>query len=203
MSYFIFCGVRELKKIDFDYLNQQLKELESEVERLKRENPDDDYTELDETVERFRKMISERNVKEYRKSMFVRNLISNVLSFIFHLIVTISILGFCFGLLKEESKNYIGLVIFVLTIVVFNYRKLSKALVFNGPLKNHKLTYTILLYFLFSCVIGILDFYLTHVWTSIWECILTLIILGVVLDIGEFIYYRKLVLKYKKGGNHD
>ena len=43
MSYFIFHGVILLKKEDFDYLNKQLEELEAEVERLQRENPDDDF----------------------------------------------------------------------------------------------------------------------------------------------------------------
>ena len=203
MSYFIFHGVIFLKKEDFDYLYKQLEELEAEVERLKRENPDDDYQELDETVDKFRQMISDENIKQYKRNMMKRRLLSNFFNFIFHLIVTFSVLGFCFIFLNNQARNYIVLVVLGLALLVYNYRKLSKALVFGGPLKNHKLIYTVVLYFLFSCSVGIIDFFITHLWTSIWECVLTLVVLGIVLDIGEFIFYRKLVMKYKQGGRNE
>ena len=71
-----------MKKEDFDYLYKQLEELEAEVERLKRENPDDDYQELDETVDKFRQMISDENIKQYKRNMIKRRLLSNFFNFL-------------------------------------------------------------------------------------------------------------------------
>lgn len=185
---------------DLDNFKQQLEELEKEVERLKKENPEDDYTELDDTIEKFRSMISEGNVSRFKRKIVRKRFLGLFLNYLFHLFTTLSILGFCIGFLNDEISKYIGIFIPVLALVIFIYRKFSSALIFNGPLKNHKILYTISLYFIFVAIIGIVDYFLLNIWTSIWNSIITLIILGFVLDLGEFIYYRKLVTKYKQGG---
>ena len=99
--------------------------------------------------------------------------------------------------LNDKIKEYIIPVIFGLSLIVFIYRRISKKLIFGGPLKNHKIGYTILLYFLFSICLGLFDFFITNIWTGIWECIASIITLGIVLDVGEFIYYRKIFTKYR------
>ena len=63
-----------MKKIDFDELKKQLEDLEKEVERLKIENPEDDYTELDKSIEDFRNMISDKNVKKLTKQYYQKRI---------------------------------------------------------------------------------------------------------------------------------
>ena len=128
---------------DLDNFKQQLEELEKEVERLKKENPDDDYTELDDTIEKFRSMISEGNVNRFKRKIIRKRILGLFLNYLFHLFTTLSILGFCIGFLNDEISKYIGIFIPVLALVIFIYRKFSSALIFNGPLKNHKILYTV------------------------------------------------------------
>ena len=138
-----------MKKDDFDDLKQQLKNLEEEVERLKKENPDDDYEEIDKTIEEFRKMVSDGNIKKFERKILRKRIVGLVLNYLFHIITTLSILGFCGGFLNETNKSYLGIVVPILALILFIYRKLSNVLIFKGPLQNHKILYTLSLYFLF------------------------------------------------------
>ena len=187
-----------MKKEDFENLKQQLENLELEVERLKRENPDDDYQELDESIEKFRQMISEPGQVKIKRMILRKRIISTILGYVFHVIITFCVLGFFTKFLDDKIKNYILPTVLGLSFVVFSYRRLSKILIFKGPLKNHKILYTTLLYFLFSLCLGLIDYSFINIWTGIWECVISIIVLGLVLDIGEFIYYRKLFAKYKR-----
>ena len=187
-----------MKKEDVDNLKKQLEELEAEVKRLKEQDPNEDFSELDETIEKFRKMVNDPKLTDLKKAVLKKRIIGNVFSFIFHLIVTFCVLGFFVKFLDEKIKDYLFPLIFGLALVVFSYRRLSKRLIFGGPLKNRKIFYTIFLYLLFSICVGLFDFFILNIWTGIWECIASIIALGIVLDIGEFIYYRKLYAKYKR-----
>lgn len=187
-----------LKKIDFEELKKQLEDLEKEVARLKQENPNDDYAELDKTIEDFRKMISEKNIKKINKQYRQKRLVSLFLNYLFHIVVVLSVLGFCVGFINQDVVKHIGFILPAIAFIIFLYRKLSSNLIFNGPLKNHKIVYTIALYFVFAAILGIVDFYLFNIWTSIWNSILTLVIIGFVLDLGEFLYYRKMIRKHRK-----
>lgn len=186
-----------MKKEDLENFKQQLLELEAEVKRLKEENPDDDYQELDKTIEKFREMVNDPKLTNMKKMIRRKRIISLILGFIFHLMITFCVLGFFVKFLDEKIKDYIIPLIFGLAIVVFSFRKTLKILIFQGPLKTHKIIYTILLYLLFSIIIGIFDYLILGFWTNIWMCILSVITLGLVLDVGEFIYYRKLYTKYR------
>lgn len=187
-----------MKKEELDNLEKQLEELEAEVERLKQQDPTEDFEELDKTIEKFRNMINDPKLKDIKKVIRRKRIIGTILGFVFHLIVTFCVLGFFVKFLDEKIKDYIIPFIFGLSLIVFIYRRLSKLLIFQGPLRNHKILYTVLLYFLFSVSIGLLDFFVLNFWTGIWECIISVITLGIVLDLGEFIYYRKLYAKYKR-----
>lgn len=187
-----------MKKIDFEELKKQLEDLEKEVARLKQENPNDDYAELDKTIEDFRKMISEKNIKKINKQYRQKRLVSLFLNYLFHIVVVLSVLGFCVGFINQDVVKHIGFILPAIAFIIFLYRKLSSNLIFNGPLKNHKIVYTIALYFVFAAILGIVDFYLFNIWTSIWNSILTLVIIGFVLDLGEFLYYRKMIRKHRK-----
>ena len=187
-----------MKNVNFDELKKQLEDLEKEVERLKQENPEDDFSELDKSIEDFRMMISQKNIKKYKKQIYRQRLISLFLNYLFHIVVVLSVLGFCIGFVNEEVVKHIGFILPAIAFIIFGYRKLSSNLIFNGPLKNHKIVYTIALYFVFAAILGIVDFYLFNIWTSIWNSILTLVIIGFVLDLGEFLYYRKMIRKHRK-----
>ena len=189
-----------MKKIDFEELKKQLEDLEKEVERLKIENPEDDYTELDKSIEDFRTMISDNNIKKFKKHYYQKRITSLFLNYLFHIVVILSVLGFCIGFINQEMVKHIGFMIPAIAFIIFVYRKFSSNLIFYGPLKNHKIIYTITLYFVFSALVGIVVFYLFNLWTSIWNSILTFIIIGFVLDLGEFLYYRK---KFKKHRNKE
>ena len=56
-----------MKKEDLEHLQIQLEELEAEVERLKEQDPEGDFKELEETLEKFRKMISDPKLKDIKK----------------------------------------------------------------------------------------------------------------------------------------
>ena len=187
-----------MKKEELDNLKAQLEELEAEVERLKEQDPTEDFTDLDQSIEKFRQMINDPKLKVIKKVVRRKRILGTFLSFLFHLIVTFCVLGFFVKFLDDKIKNLVIPFIGGLALIVFIYRKLSKQLIFNGPLRNHKIVYTIVLYFLFSVSIGLFDFFVLNIWTGIWECIISIITLGIVLDVGEFIYYRKLYIKYKR-----
>ena len=187
-----------MKKEDVENLKKQLEELEAEVKRLKEQDPNEDFTELDETIEKFRKMVNDPKLTDLKREVHKKRIIGALFNFIFHLIVTFCVLGFFVKFLDEKIKSFLFPLIFGLSLVVFSYRKLSKRLIFGGPLKNHKIFYTIFLYFLFSIFLGLFDFFVLNIWTGIWECIASIVVLGIVLDLGEFIYYRKLYAKYKR-----
>lgn len=187
-----------MKKIDFDNLSEQLEDLEKEVERLKTENPDDDFSELDKSIEDFRMMISENNIKKFKAQYYRRKFIYIVLAYLYHIIVILSIFGFFIRFINQEVVNYFVFIIPIMALVIFVFRKISRILICCKPFSKHQLIYSLSLYFIFSAMIGIFDFYFLNIWTSIWNSILTLGIIGFTLNLGEFVYYRKLIGKYRK-----
>ena len=60
-----------MKKEDLENLKQHLKEMEAEVAKLKEQDPDGDFTEIDETLEKFREMVDDPKLTNLKR-MFKR-----------------------------------------------------------------------------------------------------------------------------------
>lgn len=173
-------------------LKKNLEHLEQHLQELKESNPDGEYQQLEEIINRFKQMLDGVDKKGFFwKSLLKSGLFLMILYFIY-LISVGAMMGFSYSYLRIYNPIRLIYLIPIISVVLFGLHYFINIVV------NHVFNKRTSLHFVFSNIFAIvlfavIDYSFIHIYSNIYICLISLIGVSVLATIGEFYLSRKFL----------
>lgn len=173
-------------------LKRNLEHLEQQLQELKNSNPDGEYKQLEEIIERFKGMLDGVDEKGYFWKSLLKSVLFLILLYIIYLISVGAIMGFSYSYLIIYSPMRLAYLIPIISVVLFGLHYVINILV------NHVFNKRASMHFVFSNIAAIIlftmiDYAFLHLYSNVWICLISLIGISILSTIGEFYLSRKFL----------
>ncbi len=173
-------------------LQKSIDNFEKQLEELKRENPNEDFAQLQNLINHLKMMLDETNKKGYAIKSFFKTSLFFLLLFLIYVICIGATMGFFFRYLNlANPSSLIYLIPIVAAILFVSHRFIG--IVNNSFHSNHILISFICSYFVVILLLSLIDSVWIHIGNNFFATMFALIGATLLSVIGEYYLTKKML----------
>lgn len=181
-----------MKKDKKEVLSKNIEKLQQQLEEMKNNNPDEDFTKIEEMIDHLISMIDSTNKKGYFWKYLFKNILFLISIFILYVLCVGAILGFSYSYLNLENPLNLLYLTPVIAVVLLILQQILN-LVINRFSTENSLKNTFFANITFVLLITLVDYAFIHFYNNFWICLVSLIGIFILGSTGEFYISKKFL----------